>query len=497
MERDNFLTVDIGSGSIRVSVFNSVGDNLVTVRQSMPMSRTLNAEDVFQQVVRLIQSIVQGDINPRTISGIAVSSQIAIVSVDREGSSTYPVLTWADRKDQEAKRWQQKITDREFFLTTGRKVSGEAAGVKMSWLKRCEADVYKQTAHFISLKDYIILQLTGNTVTDVVHAAFSGLYSIVEQQWSDDLLTLFGLDRHKLPSVYDGSAVAGKVTKRAASLTGLMEGTPVVTAGPDGTVAAVGAGVYQTGDAIDVSGTTDVYYQVVDQPVFDKEMRVITNPHLVPDVWLVGGPTTTTGGTVTWFLENWNLIESSKEETLKKLEAEAEKISPGARGLLFYPCFVGHRVPHWEPEARGVMIGLTPHHRSNEMYRSIIEGGAFLLREVTETVGQLLGTAKEFRMIGGGSASRLVKQIRADITGKTLIEMKEKEATSLGSAILAAVGAGVYQDVSAAVQQMTEVRSQTEPDRSNQEKYERLFQTYQTVYRHIRPAFKEINQYVE
>lgn len=185
-------------------------------------------------------------------------------------------------------------------------------------------------------------------------------------------------------------------------------------------------------------GTTDVFFMVTREWKPDKTQSLIVNPHVIPGLWLVGGPMGMYGGTIDWFLEH--IMNGSFDVT--EMNHKADKIEAGCQGVMFYPNLAGERTPYWNPKFTGTVVGMKHEHRAEHLFRGIMEAGGYTTRRIMEIGKAADVVCEEVTAIGGGAKSSLWLQIKADITGKTFWSAEVKEATVTGSTLLIMLAEG-------------------------------------------------------
>ena len=227
---------------------------------------------------------------------------------------------------------------------------------------------------------------------------------------------------------------------------------------------------------------------------FERLSTTVLNAYVVPDRWAIGGPMGLTGGALRWFGETFLSPEnaSSSDPLFHVLDRLAAKAEPGADGVIFLPGLSGDRVPRWNPAARGVVFGLSAEHQMHHIVRALFEGCAYTLADAVNAVVRLGVDIGDIRVAGGGAASDLWLRIRAGALGRPLNVVKELEASSLGAAIAAGVGVGVYADFPTAVNEAVTISHRIEPGPTLVETYRAYYQVYQQLYRQLEPAFADL-----
>ena len=446
MGRPLFLSLDFGTSSSRAAIFDAAGTLVwqASVPHALPADATrVPADGVRATALRLLAEAGRSPFGG-ALAAIGVSAQLGLVCLDASGDPLGPVSTWMDRGAVDEARWLGgELGAEPLYRLTGRRPDPELVACKLLRLRREAPERFARISAVLSLKDYIVFLLTGAMVTDPAHASYSMLLDVRRGTWADEVVRAVGIPVDRMPPVRPGTAMAGTLTRTTADATGLASGLPVAVGGPDGTVGAVGAGMLRGGAAVDVLGTTEVLLVATDRPCFHPRGATLVNRHVLAELWVAGGPMTTTGGALQWMAET--LLGCAPGETgtrLDELEAGARELPPGADGLLAIPSLVGERAPFWDPAARAAFVGLSLAHRPAHLYRALVEGAAFLLRAHVETLVESGAGVEVVVLAGGGSRSRLACQIRGDVLGRPLALCPTAETTALGAAVLAAVAAG-------------------------------------------------------
>ncbi|HSB72937.1 MAG TPA: FGGY family carbohydrate kinase [Candidatus Methylomirabilis sp.] len=481
------LGLDIGTSGGRAVLFDVQGRPAAQASRAWSPSlprpdwAELDAEAVWKATVQLLRELAGGAEMAR-VAGVGISSQLTTLCLDQTGSPVLPAFPWLDRRAAaEAAEIEAEAGREVLARIAGRRAAGERPAAICRWLQRHEPAAWSRVASVCTVKDFLALRLTGRLATDEPHASYSLLFDVAKRRWDADLPRLVDVARSCLPEVLPSPAVVGTVRTTAAGETGLPAGIPVVAGGPDGTLAALGAGLTRPGIAADVAGTTDVVFACLDRPKMDPGGGVVTNAHACPGRWLLGGPTTTTGGALTWFAEH---VAGTTD--LAILYPEAAGVPAGADGLLCLPALVGERTPIWDPRARGAFVGLTLAHRRGHLARAVLEGCACVVRRVVEAIVRMGEPVREVRLVGGAARSDLWSQIRADVLGLPILRMPVREASALGAAILAAVGAGCFSDVASAAEKMSGAGEPIRPRCETHARYNEVFAAFERLDRMLR-----------
>ena len=276
---------------------------------------------------------------------------------------------------------------------------------------------------------------------------------------------------------------------------GLSPETKIVIGGGDTACATLAAGVVKRGDVCESVGTTDVLTVCVDQPKFSPHF--INRRHVVDGTWIYQGAMSHTGSSYQWIYENFyqdykDYPSVSGKQGMLLMNDDADQAPAGADGLVFLPYMMGERSPVWDPYARGVFFGLSLKTTRREMNRAVLEGCGYGLRQLIEMVEEVTGRPlTSFSSIGGGAKSRVWAQIKADITGRDITVLDMNDMAPVGAALLAGVGAGVFQDVYEASEKVEKtVCMEIKHSDTDKVVYDRRYRVYTGLY----PRLKELYQ---
>ena len=331
----------------------------------------------------------------------------------------------------------------------GRPMASGDIAAKILWIKNHEPEVYAKTFQFLTGSSYLAAKLTGNYTIDryLARASFRPMY---RADGSVDAALCPPVCRpDQLPRAQTVTDLAGYVTARAAAETGLAEGTPVITGTGDSCAEAISSGVYRDGRVMLQFGST-LYMNLCTGRLVEDD-RVRGTAFTVPGTYTVSAGTNTAGTLTRWFRDTLfpDLLEQEAQggpNAYAAMTQGLEDIPPGCGGLITLPYFAGERSPIDDPEAKGMIFGLTLAHTRGHLYRSALEGIGF-------GVDQIFGVLRDHgihpdRVIaaGGGAQNRVWMQIVADILGEELHIPRETVGAAYGDALMAAIGCGLRKD---------------------------------------------------
>ncbi|MET0693238.1 MAG: xylulokinase [Propionibacteriaceae bacterium] len=425
------------------------------------------------------------------VAATALSGQMmGVVLLGADGLPVRPSIIWADtRSGAQTDRLVSALGAEHGYEILGHRLNPTYSLTKLMWLRDHEPEAYGRGRKLCLAKDYVVFRLTGVLATDPSDASSTNAFDQTAGDWSDELLAAADLPRDLFPDIVASTAVVGHVTAEAAEECGLLAGTPVVMGGGDGPMAAVGAGVIEPSDgAYAYLGTSSWISFSADKPVLDlPEMRTMTFNHVVPGRYVPTATMQAGGGSLGWVSD----LFAGREDVdrFDRLIASAAAVDAAAEDLYFLPYLLGERSPYWNPAARGALIGLGRHHGQAHLTRAVLEGVAFNLATCIDAFRQHGQPVERVDAIGGGAASAAWLQILADVWGcvvrrRSVVE----EANSLGAAITAGVGIGLFGDFSVA-RSLSEVVSVFEPDPDRNAAYRVRHERFVDAYARLEPWF--------
>ena len=453
----------------------------------------------WEAVAKATKKILEG-IDPKDVEAVSFSGQMqGCVCVDHKGEPLRPAIIWADQRAQkQTRQLTDQIPAQDFYKITGHRPSPAYSIEKFMWIKEHEKDIYNHTYKMLLCKDYILFKLTGAFATDYSDASGTNAFDLNTMGWSDEILKVSGIDKDKLPVVMPSTHVLGGVTHEAATQTGLLEGTPVVVGGGDGACATVGAGCINEGDAYTCVGSSAWIALTSQRPIYDESMRTFNFAHIIPNKIMPCGTMQAGGSSYSWLKRELAAYESYRAQEEGKNIYElmndlAQKAPVGANGLIYLPYLLGERSPRWNSDAKGAFIGLKMETKKEDIFRSVLEGVSFNLNVILDCFKNHI-TIDQMTIIGGGAKGELWRQIMADVYGMPVIKPNYlEEATSMGAAITAGVGAGVFRDFDI-VHQFLKTDTITYPNKKSQKVYEKMYPIFNKAYESLTDVYSELAQ---
>jgi len=507
MARQFIIGIDIGTSGCKSLLIDDQGQVVARALEEYPISTPQpgwseqNPENWWKAVKITIRQLLKGFNAVGDIKGIGLSGQMhGLVALDKESQVLRPCILW---NDQRTEKQCQEIHDRMggvealLQLTNNRMLPGYTGG-KILWVRENEPHLYEKIKRILNPKDYVRYRLTGEYATEVSDASGTGLFNVLERDWSYKLLEVLDIPKDWLPRCYESPEISGGLMESVASGLGLPAGLCVAGGGGDAVVQTTGTGIVEPGILGTTIGTAGNVTMALDRCFKNPEGKLQVFCNNMPNKWHTMGVTLAAGGSFLWFRDALGEPEKEISKRTGKdvydiLSREASKVEPGSEGLLFLPYLIGERCPHADPHAKGAFIGLTLRHTKSHLIRSIMEGVIFSLRDVTEVIRGMGVPITQIRTSGGGALSRLWRQIHADVFNSEVLTMSNSaEGGAYGAALVAGAGIGIWPSVEEAVR-VPKVETENIPIPENVKIYGRLFPIYQDLYQVLKNPFDQIS----
>jgi xylulokinase len=504
-----YLGIDVGTSGTKTLAINERGKILAQALATYPcyhpkpLWSEQDPDDWWNATVKSVRAVVKSaKLKPADVRAIGLSGQMhGSVFLDKQNRVVRRALLWNDQRTAaECAEIEKRAGGRKKLIemVANPALTGFTAP-KILWLRNHEPKNFAKTVKVLLPKDEIRRRLTGEFATEVSDASGMLLLDVVHRRWSKELLSKLELDASMFARCYESEEITGRLTPETAKTLGLNTDCMVVGGAGDCAAGAVGNGIVKQGVLSTSIGTSGVVFVHSDSPQLDPEGRLHTFCHAVNGKWHMMGVTLAAGGSLQWFRNALceqvaALAKKRKIDVYDVLTEEAAVSPPGSEGLFFLPYLAGERTPHADPNARGAFVGLTLKHTRGDMVRSILEGVTYSLRDCLEIIEQQKVAVKQIRASGGGARSTFWRQMQADVLNKTVVSMAADEGPAYGVALLAAVGAGEFNDIAEACEATVKTKSQTKPNSTARKYYDKAFPIYQKLYRSLRDDFRAISE---
>ena len=475
---DLLLGIDIGTASSKGVLVTPDGEVVAsaTRRHTMSLPRAGHAEmdaDTiwWDDVVSICRELAEP--RSRDVAAVCVSGLgPCLLPTDAQLRPLRAAILYGidSRATAEIDELTTRFGEDAILARAGKVLSSQAIGPKLLWLRRHQPDVWQRTKRWFGCSSYVVARLTGEYVLDHHTASqCDPFYDLQAQSWAEDWAAEV-LGDLPLPRLVWPSEIVGEVSPAAAKLTGLRAGTPVAAGTVDAWAEAFSCGVRKPGDLMLMYGSTMFFVQVLDQ--LQTHRSLWTTMGVDRGVMTLAAGMATSGSLTEW------VRALTGDASFEQLVAEAAQVPPGSDGLLLLPYFAGERTPILDPQARGVVAGMTLRHRRGHLYRAVYEGIAYGIRQILEVLETAGGPASRLVAVGGGTQGGLWTQIVSDVIGREQVLPDQTIGASYGDALLAAVGAGLVP----ADTDWATVSSTVVPDRGHAQTYDELYDIYTSLY---------------
>lgn len=513
LQEETVLSIDVGTQSVRALVFSMDG-RIVDMAQVIyspayfsprPGWAEQDPEYYWQCLAEACHKIWKnGVVSPEAIKAVALTTQRGtVINLDKEGKPLRPAILWLDQRRARQLPSVGMGWDLLFKLSGLHKtVKYLQAEAEINWIRENEPEILAQTKMFVFLSGYLTYRLTGNLVDSIGTQVGYVPFDYKKQTWlpqKDWKWRAIPVAPDTVPSLVPPGEELGMITSAASEATGLPKGLPLIAAASDKACEVLGSGCHQLNQGCIGYGTTATI--IVNAEKYIEPIPLVpAYPSANAGEYNLEVQTFRGFWMASWFKEQFAVeeMELARERGIAAevlLDEMAKEVPPGSMGLILQPFWSpGIRYPH--PDAKGAIIGFGSVHTKAHLYRSVLEGLAFAVREGRERIERRSKVGiTELYVSGGGSKSNLMMQITADVFNLETRRPSVSETSGLGAAMLASVGAGYHSDLQTAVREMTKLGTVFEPNRNNAMVYEEMYsKIYSKMYGKLRPFYKVIQQ---
>ena len=490
------LGIDVGTGGTRALVIDERGGIVASATaEHAPFASPetgwaeQDPHDWWRATREAVAQVLrQPGVSADAIKAVGFSGQMhGSTLLDSHDEVVRPALLWCDQRTD---RQCQQITDtigaaRLIELTLNPALTGFTAP-KLLWVREHEPEQWRAVRSVLLPKDYVRFRLTGHKATDVADASGTLLFDVGARKWSATVLDALDLKPSLMPEAFESPMITGSISADGADATGLRAGTPVVGGGGDQAAGAVGMGIVRAGAVSATIGTSGVVFAATDRPVLEPRGRIHTFCHAVPGRWHMMGVTLGAGLSLRWFRDQF--VSSPSRDPYDVMTEAAATAPAGSDGVLWAPYLMGERTPHLDPHARAALVGLSGSHTKAHVFRAVLEGVAFSLKDSFSIFEEMKVPISHVRLGGGGARSALWRKIQADTYGYPVEIIAAEEGAAYGAALLAGVGGGLWKTVDEACDAVVRVVTRIEPDQNDRATLGRQYQRYRQLY----PALKQV-----
>lgn len=488
-----FLSIDLGTSSIRTLVFDRRGDltgsasaplSVEIPENALPLAKILDPNTTWTVICKLVRRALQdAGIRGNAITAVSATSQReGTCFLDATGSELY----MGPNTDLRALMEGQAIDERhrqQVYRITGHLPSFLFAPAKMTWLRQNHPALFDRMAMVLSLDGWISHKLTGVAAMELSAAAESGLLDVARGTWALSLLQDMSLPGDVLPNLVQAGTPLGPLTPEAASATGLTTNCVVVAAGPDTQCGLLGLGATSNGQIGVVAGWSAPVQLVLDEFLLDSEIRTWTGRHVVPEFWVLESSAAEAGSAYSWLTRT--VATDGASDIHSFVARQADKAPPGSNGAVAMLGPAAANMGSIGPRVGGLLFPLlstTYPVEKADLFRATLENLAFAIKANIDQAAQISNIAASSVAFGGGMAqNRTLKRILADVLGRELRVSRQSEVTGLGAAMCAATGLGEFSNLREAAAGMVKPARSIHPNKVTTIEYQEHYARWQSI----------------
>lgn len=481
------LGIDLGTSSLKSILMTEDGEVKGLSAKAYQFASPYNGyaehdpEEWWQACCETIrEALAKAKAPGSEVKGLSFSGQMhGAVMLDRDFRPVRPAILHCDaRSGEQVAKLKSRLGAERIKEVIMNPIYTGFLLPSLLWVKEAEPENFRRIAHVMLPKDYLKYKMTGEVSTDYSDASATLAFDIRKNEWSSEVLACAGVPKEWFPVCLDTTAAAGTVQRRAAEETGLSVNTIVAPGGGDQVMQGIGNGITRAGEACSNIGTSGQVSFQSDIPVQNPALNTNTFCGYKKGRWFTMGAIMNAGLSYKWFNSLFDKVDYNV------MNERIGKAPPGSGGVIFLPYLNGERTPHLNPNISGAFVGLNVNTGRPEMARAVMEGVAFALNQCIEVCKELGLSADTMAASGGATKSIPWLQIQADVFGCSLKVADTEEQASMGAAIAAGVGAGIYRDIEEGCAQVVRYKDFViEPVMKNHKIYQEYYELYKEMYR--------------
>ena len=488
------LGIDLGTSSLKGSVYTTDGrlvDSSASEYDLYIPKKGFSEQDP-KDWIKALKNVVGSlskkiDDFSKNLDAISFSGQMhSLVLLDENGEVLRNAILWNDVRTTDQ---CQKIMN-DFgheILSISKNIALEGFTLpKILWVMENEPEIWEKTRHILLPKDYLRLYLTGNYHMDLSDAAGTLLLDVEKKEWSREIADKFGINYDYLPELVDSIGYTGDIRDEVRDKLGIKSRVKVYAGAADNAASAVGAGIIDDTRAMVSVGTSGVVFANKEKITGNEDGKLHTFNAAIPDTFYSMGVTLAAGKSLDWLKSTF-----AKDLSYDEFLSGIENVSAGSDGLIFTPYIQGERTPYNDSSIRGSFVGMDISHKLDNFVRAVLEGITYSLKDSLVIIdGDGLNPVETMVSVGGGAKNKTWLQMQADIFNKNIVTLEIENGPSTGAAMLAAVGAGYYDDFKTCAKDFVKYKKEYKPNPENVKIYEKYYEVYRMVY----PNTKEISK---
>ena len=484
--------LDVGTTGCKLTAYDDKGNFIYNSYKEYEVSRKCGEHEIEATVIfDAVCHVIKDTAKHCELEAMGVTTFGETFTVlDGDDNVLLPSMLYTDpRGGEECKELCTAFGEEKLTYISGVKPHQMYSLPKIMWIKKNLPEIYAKAKHILLMEDYIVYKLTGNACIDYSLAARTMALDIRKKCWSDQILDAAGVDKSLLSVPVPAFNVAGEIKADIAEILGLRNSVKIVNGSHDQVAAAVGAGVFEVGQAVDGTGTVECVTPVFDsvpecEALYDEGYSVV--PYIFDGTYVCYALSFTGGATLKWFRDNF-----SKDKSYAELDA---LVNEDPTGIMILPHFAGAANPYMDNGSKAAMMGLTLEHTDADIYKALMEGVTYEIMTNIEHLESFGIKPKKLFATGGGAMSDVWLQIKADILNRPVTALLAKEAGTCGTCMMTGVAVGIYKDLYEAKSVFVKEKKTFIPNVKKVEKYRKIYNAYKNIYNAVRPIIAELEE---
>jgi xylulokinase len=506
------IGVDLGTSEVKATLFNQEGRARAEASRPIPLHQPgpglaeQSPDDFYAATLAVLRAVVEtARPAPGQVAAIGFSGQMAgAMGVDQQAQAMTP--WYPSALDIRYQPYAAELARQAGSLLRARNGAPPFLAPRILWWAKEQPDLFRRLHKVVLLSTYIISRLAGlaadQAFIDPTYLCYTGLADTASANWSPELCEVGQVPPGLLPRVVACTEVVGRLSRAAADACGLPSGVPLVAGAGDASAAFLGAGIVEPGQLVDIAGTFCGLGACVNRFAADLEREMLVCfAGARPDIWYQ--ETYISGGGLThrWFRDQFGAEEKARaaepdgDEAYRQLDRLAQQVPPGSDGLFFMPHLAGRACPE-DPAVRGAWLGFSWTHTRAHFYRAVLEAIAYDYADTLQRIRAFFPELafNQVTVVGGGGASEVWNQIKADVLGQPYIRLGREDMSTLGSAVIAGQAVGLFEDMVATVKRFTQARQYFYPRPERHAAYQPYVEFYRQLFDRMRPVYTELGR---
>jgi len=492
--------LDVGTTGCKLTVYDSDGSYAYNSYKEYNISRKsgeheLDSAMLIEAVYDVIKDVA-GKCKDLKAIGITTFGE-AFVVLDEDDNILLPTMLYTDQRgEKEKEELVEKLGEDRITKIAGVKPHQMYSVPKIMWIKKNKPEIYEKISKILLIADFVVYMLSGKRQIEYSLAARTLGFDIRNKCFSKEIFDAAGIDISLMSEVVKPGTVAGNMKPELVEKFGFSGDVKIVNACHDQVAAAVGSGIFEVGSAVDGTGTVECITPLFSEIPEDEELYkngYSVVPYVFDNTYVCYAFSFTGGAVIKWYRDNFAKYEQLiAEKAGKNVYAMLdEEVKNEPTGILVMPHFAGAATPYMDNDSKAAIIGLTLEHNEKDIYKALMEGVTYELMLNVEKLENAGIKLDKIYATGGGAASDVWIQIKADLLNKEITALDAKEAGACGTCMVTAVAIGSCKDLYDAKDKFVRVKKTIAPNSNNSKIYKEYFKAYKDIYNAVRPIIEK------